>query len=240
MGQTRCINREFAKVRKSDNWRALEEDGVYKAYLEFRDFGPRGNNAFLEDAKVAISNQAFGPSWKKFIDCLVRGSIFAIITARGHEPDSIRRGVEYIIWNVLTNEQRTEMGANLTGFQDLFIPNFDIMRDVSLQTLVSAYLDKCDFVGVNAPSFIKKFSDVDVKSPEEGKKFALDEFVARIKTYGDMVNGDVSIGFSDDDTATIDKVEKHFNEISKIYDDISFNIINTSDPNVEGGIKKKI
>lgn len=239
---------EFAKVRSLDNWRPartlsdedfenLSDEDVNEhlqmtAYSEFRDIGPRGSNAFSDDVNIAINNKKFGPSWKTFIECLSNGYIFTIITARGHEPDTMRNVVENIIWNILTEDERIEMGANLTGFQDMFIPNFDIMRSNSLKTLVSAYLDKCDFVGVSAPSFVKKYSSggefFDPSSPEKGKLLALDEFIERINTYGKQVDGEVRIGFSDDDVKTSKSIEKHFGEISSIYNEISFNVFDTS------------
>ena len=232
---------EFAKVRTSDNWRPIQdEEGNWLAFYEFRDFGPRGNQAFIEDMKVAIQNKSFGPSWDAFIHCLTQGSIFAIITARGHEPDTLRAGVEWIIYNYLTDEQRTEMGANLTAFMDMFLPNYDIMRESSLQTMVSAYLDKCDFVGVSASSFADKFPGIDPTNPEEAKGAALTEFVDRIKRYGEMAGGDVEVGFSDDDLKTLDFVNKHFNELNKVYDDIIFHLYDTSDPSIKGGVKRNI
>ena len=228
---------EFAKVRTLDNWRASEN-----AYIEFRDIGSRGQTAFIEDAQNAISSGNFGPSWKKFLNCLTKGSIFAIITARGHEPDTIRKVVEYIIHNILTEEQRNEMAANLTAFQDMFVQNFDFLRDISIQTLISAYLDKCDFVGVSSPSFASKYPELmgksGIKNPEIAKIKALDEFIDRINIYGKQIGGSVSIGFSDDDKKTVKTIEKHFGEISPLYDDITFSVYDTSNP--KETVKNKI
>lgn len=251
---TDVTTEEFAKVRVDvDNWRPartlsdkefnklnkLEKNDALQntAYCEFRDLGPRGNKAFVEDAIKAINNKNFGPSWKKFLVCLTNGAIFAIITARGHEPDTMRTVVEYIIDNILTEDQRTEMGANLSGFQDMFIQNNDYMRNVSFKTLLSAYLDKCDFVGVSSPSFIEKYPDSNPANPEKGKLAALDEFVDRINTYGKQIGGDVSVGFSDDDLKTVKTIEKHFGEISPVYDDIIFSVIDTSKKEIS---KKRI
>jgi hypothetical protein len=190
---------KFARVRNDkENWRPLVVDGEIAAYLEFRDFGPRGQSAFIEDMKKALENGNYGPSWDEFLNCLTKGSIFTIITARGHEPETIRKAVEYIIYNILTEEQQNEMAANLMAFQDLFLPDFDIMDDISFEDLVNGYLDECDFIGVTSPSFTKKYGG-DVASPEEAKTKALD-----------------------------------------IFDDISFSVIDTSDPTIPGGIKNKI
>jgi hypothetical protein len=50
---------EFAEVRSdSVNWRLGSEP-----FSEFRDSGPRGENAFIEDMKTAIANNKLGPAW---------------------------------------------------------------------------------------------------------------------------------------------------------------------------------
>lgn len=217
---------EFTKVRKLDNWRPSEN-----AFSNFGDDGLKGNKAFLEDVKLGIQNKQFGPSWNKFIECLMKGSIFAIITARGHEPDTIRDAVEWIVWNVMSQEERTEMGANLTAFQDIFNPNFDIMRQSTFKTLLSQYLDKCDFVGVSSPSFEKKHKGkkkISALSPEKAKIKALDEFIERVKNYAMQIDGETRIGFSDDDSANIENVKKYFGEISPLYNDITFSVYDTS------------
>lgn len=214
---------EFAKIRKLDNWRAPDN-----AFSEFRDNGPRGSKAFMEDVKIAIQNKSFGPSWNKFIECIIRGSIFAIITARGHEPDTIREAVEWIIWNMMNQEEKTEMAANLTAFQDLFTPNYDIMRQSSLKTLVSNYLDKCDFVGISSESFINKHNNTSAMSPEKSKILALSDFINRVKSYSTLINGETRIGFSDDDPSNVENVKKYFGEMSSLYKDITFSVYDTS------------
>ncbi|NPV13211.1 MAG: hypothetical protein HPY57_15700 [Ignavibacteria bacterium] len=215
---------EFSKVRKLDNWRTIPG-----SFSDFRDNGPRGRNAFIEDVKIAIKNKQFGPSWNKFIECLMKGSIFAIITARGHEPDTIREAVEWIIWNAMNKEERTEMGANLTAFQDLFVQNFDILRQNTFKTLVSGYLDNCDFVGISSPSFINKYKITsDSASPEQSKLKALNEFINKVKKYANIIDGETRIGFSDDDSGNVKTIKKYFGEISSLYNDVKFSIYDTS------------
>lgn len=214
---------EFSKVRKLDNWRTKGS-----SFSDFRDSGSRGNKSFIEDVKIAIKNKQFGPSWNKFIECMMKGSIFAIITARGHEPDSMRDAVEWIIFNIMNLEEKNEMGANLTAFRDMFNPNYDILRESSFKTLVNNYLDKCDFVGISSPSFREKHNIGDAMSPEKAKILALNEFVTRLKKYAKIVGGESRFGFSDDDPSNVEHVRKYFGEISSLYDDISFYVYDTS------------
>ena len=223
---------KFAEIRKdTENWIPLSENGELVAFLEFRDHGPRGNQAFIQDMLKSIESDSFGPSWETFLKCLKEGSIFSIITARGHEPDTLRKGVEYIITNILTVEDRTEMVANLISFQDMFVQNFDIMRDMSEQTLISAYLDNCDFIGVTSASFAEKYPGIKTNEPEEGKKAALNDFITRINTYGVKIGGDVKLGFSDDDPNTVHRVHNYFNEINDKWDGVTFNVYDSSNPN---------
>lgn len=232
---------KFAEVRNdTENWRPLIINGVFSAYLEFRDTGPRGKNAFLDDLKFALDNKLFGPVWKTFINCLRNASIFSLITARGHEPETIRKGVEYIIDTQLTSEDKNEMKSNLIAFQSMFNNDFDILRNYSFKNLLKTYLDKCEFIGVSSSSFCKKFPG-DAANPEKAKIAALNEFIKRINSYGKRVNADVNLGFSDDDLKNVEAVEKYFNEIKPLYNDIiKFSIINTSNPNLSGGMKKQI
>jgi hypothetical protein len=73
---------EFAIVRNDrENYR-LVNNNPDEAFSEFRDSGHRGESAFIEDVKLALSKNQYGPSWDSFIDCLKEGALFSIITAR--------------------------------------------------------------------------------------------------------------------------------------------------------------
>jgi hypothetical protein len=216
---------KYAKIRKSDKWMDYED-----SYVEFRDYGPRGKNAFIEDCKIAIQNKNYGPVWNSFLKTLIKGSIFAIITARGHEPSTIKSVIKYIINNELTIEEKNEMISNLIAFQDLFTDNFNIISDIDPNYLIDSYLDKCDFIGISSPSFEKKHKiSGGVSNPERLKIIALKEFTEKINKYGNQINGDISLGFSDDDIKTVNAVHKYFNELSTLYN-INFNVFDTSNP----------
>jgi len=223
---------KYAEIRTLDNWRVHE-----KSYIEFQDFGEKGDNTFLNDCITAINNKAFGPSWYIFLHSLSNGSLFAIITARGHEHNSIKKVIQYIIDNVLTSEQKTHMIANLIAYKDLFISDFNIIDDIEPDMLIEQYLDLCDFIGISSPSFETKYGvECGVENPEKLKILALNDFINKINSYGKELNSKVRLGFSDDDIRNIDKVEEHFSEISGIYD-IDFSIFDTSNP--KKIIKKK-
>jgi hypothetical protein len=204
---------DFAKYRSLIGKENFEYNGhtivgfSKDPFVEFRDAGPRGKNAFLEDAKLAISNKKFGPAWDDFVECLKNGSLFAIITARGHESDAMRLGVEWIIDNILTDNELYQMYNNLLKFAYLFkhdISEYDriLKGQPSKNKLVTKYLDECDFVGVSSPS-----RGGSPASPEKAKEETLMEFKDKINNFAKSLGVDAKIGFSDDDLKNVKHVE---------------------------------
>lgn len=195
---------KFAEVRgDKENWRILGGD-TELAFSEFRDNGPRGDVAFLEDVKESIANGKFAPAWPKFIKCLTNGAIFAIITARGHEPEGIRKGIEYIIDEILDDTQKEDMYRHLLKFANLFkVPDVDsiprILRGVASENiLVKEYLDLCHLVGVSAPS-----RGGSPANPEASKEEALIDFIRDANMYASRIGYTAKVGFSDDDPGNV-------------------------------------
>lgn len=229
---------DFTHIRKYImQWKENEEsvDNLWRykngdpeqTYIEFRDYGTRGKNAFLSDVISSIRKNNFGPSWDKFIECLISGSIFAIITARGHEPETIRNAVKWIIYNFLNISQKKELENNLKKFNTLFnIEN----KNKKFNQLVDKYLDLCDFVGISSSYFRHKYKYLgQTLNPEYGKKIVLKEFVKRITEYGKIINKKVNIGFSDDDKSTVEHIHTFIkNELSLDFP-IGYHIYYTKD-----------
>lgn len=194
---------EFAEVRgDTENWRV----DYNKAFSEFRDNGPRGDRAFLEDVISAISQRRLGPAWNDFIECLVNGSIFAIITARGHEAPTMKTGVEWILDNVLTEPQIFEMYNNLRKFEYFYGGDGNserILRGTpSENPLVQGYLNSCEFVGVSSPS-----RGGSPANPEKAKEDALLLFKQKVNDYAKNLDKVAKIGFSDDDLKNVKHIE---------------------------------
>lgn len=232
---------KFAEIRNDSSWRIRED-----SFVEFRDFGPRGKNAFLDDTIEAINRKEYGPSWDAFIEYLSKGTIFAIITARGHEPSSIRLAIEYIIDNVLTNDQKDSLYSHCLKFAYLFNVNYDSYDRVykgrlSKTKLISDYLDNCDFFGVSSDYFINRFGLGNTKNPEKGKELAIREFTRKVNSYGQSIGAkSVSIGFSDDDVKNVNHIKNLFtNELSLTYA-LKYNIYDTSKRGLRGGVRTKI
>jgi hypothetical protein len=214
---TTVSTRKFAEIRNdSENWRILENNPA-KAFGEFRDNGPRGSEAFYEDVRDACQSKDFGPSWDDFIECLKNACIFAIITARGHEAEALRMGIEWIIDEYLSPDDKYMMYNNLLKFQHFFGATDQIARipqelygqgKFSENTLVKNYLDKCPLIGVSAPS--RGGSSLE---PEQAKKLALLGFKEKVNRWAKTIGVKAVVGFSDDDLGNVLSIEELFDEI---------------------------
>lgn len=241
---------EFANVRNDkDNYR-LRNDNPLIAFSGFRDTGPKGKSVFIEDVKKALSTKAYAPAWDHFIETLSNGTIFAIVTARGHEPDTIRTAVEYIIDNTLDENQKFLLYSHclkhLYLFKDSDVDSYDRIPkgQISKSKLIQEYLDTCDFYGVTSKSFTDEFGEASASNPEKAKEMALDRFVDKCNEYAKRIGAkSISIGFSDDDPKNVDHVHKFFKEKSALTNylmhQVKLNVYKTTDRSIKGGERKK-
>jgi len=217
---------EYREIRKDllikNGWKYYNDDVNY-TYSDFGDNGSRGDKALLEDTIYALENKNYGPSWDSFKKCIINGNIFMIVTARGHEPNTIKNVIRYIILNYLDNYEIIDMIKNLKIFNAYFST-----RDTywTIQEHVDYYLNNCDFIGISSNYFKTNF-DNDVclpVSPEKSKSVAIKYFVNKISQYGIKYNKEISVGFSDDDLNTVEHVYKYIrDELSLLYP-IEYNI----------------
>ena len=191
----------------------------------FRFFGTKGDKRFIIDAMMAKE----GPAWDDFVEAVNGGSIFSIVTARGHSPLAVRRAIENMIESNFKGISKKELVKNLRKFR-----NISGEEDMSDSELIDAYMDMNKYYPVT-------FGAGSAQSPEKGKVDALREFQRYVKYIAGQLNkpilfkDDISnrfipkIGFSDDDLRNLEKV-KH--ELSKDPE----NIIQTI--STHGGEKK--
>lgn len=213
------------KMVEDGDWRYRNDD-ANQTYSEFRDTGPRGGNAFYDDALKSIRTNDFGPVWDTFLECLIDGSIFMIITARGHEPKSIEKVVKWIIKNKLSQLEKETMYDNLRKYNNLFNINDEKWPN---QQLIDNYLNNCDFIGINSKFFAKKHGEYDPSSPEQGKELGIKDFVKKVNKFGKEISRRVSVGFSDDDLSTVEHIYSYMkNELSLRYS-IDFSVFHTAD-----------
>ena len=80
----------------------------------YRNFTVEGDSQFIVDAMVAET----GPSWDDFVEAVNGGSIFSIITARGHTPSVLKDAVYNMIMTNHNGISKEELISNLKKFRD--------------------------------------------------------------------------------------------------------------------------
>ncbi len=197
----------------------------------FRNFRTEGDKDFLIDSMQAKK----GPAFDDFREAINNGSIFAIITARGHNPETLKQSVYNYIVNDFGGISKDELIKNLKKYR-----NFTGEEDLSDKELIDLYLDLNKYHPVS-------FGDESgATNPEEAKVRAMNDFVDYIKNMAALLNkrawlkNDIgnkftpskpSIGFSDDDPRNVEVMRKAFK-------DKPDNLVKTY--STAGGTKKEV
>jgi hypothetical protein len=196
----------------------------------FKNFQTPGDKDFLIDAMRA----KLGPAFDDFREAINGGSIFSIITARGHNPNTLKQAVYNYIIDGFNGIDKDELVKNLKKYR-----NFSDEDEMSDDELIKTYLDMNRFhpVSYNDPE--------GAANPEEAKVRAMEKFVEYIKKISanldekvylkkDVSNNFIptkpTIGFSDDDIRNVEVMKQHFK-------DKEDNIVKTY--STAGGIKKE-
>jgi hypothetical protein len=209
----------------------------------FRDF--THPETFLSDTLKAVKKNKFSPSFENFKETLIYANPFSIITARGHSPKVIKKGVRLFINIALTPEEKQEMVNNIKDVLDFDeIGGYYKSGDLDNNQLLDVYLDeKGEYYPVSSKEFGQRFkldSSKGASSPEHNKKLALSDFLDQVYyKVGRLIDsgkyGSVSLGFSDDDISNVRSMVQHIeDELSRVYPEIHFVVKDTS----EGGMKK--
>ena len=213
----------------------------------FVEFHSEGDGIFLEDTRRALRDavadpSSAGPSFKTFRQTLVEGRIFAIVTARGHAPETIRRGVEEFIDIVLTPDERAEMMSNLRGYRASFDGTTNFGTDAEE---LDFYLGLNRYHPVTSPQFVERLNNGRALdgNAEEGKRVAIRDFVEHVvrvvqRSAPDTRHRPFSIGFSDDDPKNVAAVQAYIEqELARYFPAIKFCVYDTSDPTLPKGRK---
>lgn len=240
-----AVTTSFYSVVRNDRDHYRPPGGDWEmAFREFRDFANDPESQFLKDTKAALApvaegREEGGPSFRQFRKALVEGRLFAIVTARGHQSETIRAGVVYFIEQVLSAEERGEMMRNLRGYRAVFERDEEWLTD---EEVLSLYLDLNRYHAVTSPEF-RAWMGVNapgVDIQEEAKQFAIRDFLDHIiricRKSG--VDKPISVGFSDDDPRNVRAVEGFIEkELHRAFPHVKFVVYDTSDPEVPDGRK---
>ncbi len=241
------VSTALFSVIRSDTLNYRPPDGDWeKAFFEFRDFASDDESKFLKDARTAIDRLLQGeekapPSFQTFRRTLVEGRMFAIVTARGHRSETLRKGVEIFIERVLTPDEKQEMLRNLRGYLACY-PGTTCHARMPDRDVQDYYLSLNKYHAVTSPQFRKLVDGVlpDPDRSEARKQFAIRDFIEHLfKILETMqVRKPISVGFSDDDPANVRAVEEYIRaELARRFPAVRFVVYDTSDPSIENGRK---
>ena len=223
---------DFAEYRHDLGKTPIQYKGkVVVGYADkpFRNFRTEGDKDFLIDSMRAKE----GPAFDDFREAINNGSIFAIITARGHNPETLKQSIYNYIISGFNGIDKDTLIKNLKKYRSFI--NEDEMSD---DELIKSYLE------LNKYHPVSFGNEEGVSNPQELKVKAMEDFVSYIKGMSGILNkrafikNDISnnfipkepvIGFSDDDIKNVEAMSKHFK-------DKPDNIVKTY--STAGGIKK--
>ena len=246
----------FALVR-SDVAHYRAPGGVWaEAFRNFEDAPEaEGPNRFLADTVAALEKvekgEKPGPSFNALRKTLREGRIFAIVTARGHSPETIKQAVRLFIDRVLTPRERAEMMGSLRGYRQWLDGVGDGEFGTDEQEL-EYYLSMCRYSAVTYAGFTRRMKADPIyqeklatatlaSKPELAKEFAIRDFVEHVfhmVRRSGATSRPVSIGFSDDDKGNVKCVSSFIREeLSKRFEGIKFVVYDTSDRALEKGRK---
>ena len=243
----------FALVRADEEHYRPPKGGWAEAFSNFED--RPGCDNFMEDTIAALERiehgEKPGPSFQAMKKTLREGRIFAIVTARGHSPETIEKAVRVFIKYALTEEERQEMMSNLRGYRSWLDGVGDGEFGTDAEEL-DYYLGMCRYSAVtnsgfkermaNDPIYKEKLAVATTASkPELAKEFAIRDFVEHIfhmlRRNGGL-SRPVAIGFSDDDKGNVKSVSRFIqSELSRRFDGIKFVVYDTSDRTLSKGRK---
>jgi hypothetical protein len=219
---------DFAEYRTEIGKEPFEYEGhqiVGFADLPFRYFTVTGDKNFIVDSMTAKE----GPAWADFVEAINNGSIFSIITARGHTPSIMKNAVYNLIVSNHSGIDSDELARNLEKYRDLADE-----EQLTKKDMINEYLDLCKFYPVT-------YGKGSAANPEEEKVLALKEFKSHVKHLSKfikkkaflkniIVNREPQIGFSDDDIRNVVKIDSSFkddpDDMIKVY-------------STAGGVKKR-
>ncbi len=222
---------DYAKIRMEiwNNWFQLLPNGE-----SFHGFLKEWDEQFKKDLLEA----KIWPSWPFFVQCINKGNIFSMITARWHSRRVMYETIEEMIrknhnW-ICSDSLFESMHFFLYHAKKNWL-NINLKEDWDM--LLKYYLSLIQLYPVsNENVSLELWINWSVLSPEKAKVHALSNFIDHVKiTSSNIIHKDfsptISIWFSDDDEWTIEIIRK-FLKNYLFQNGISPHLWNTSSWNV--------
>ncbi len=202
---------DFAEYRTEIGKKPFDYKGFTIANFApepFRDFKTNGDGKFLKD--VMSAELAEDAAWSDFVEAINSGSLFAIITARGHRPNTLKSGVLKLI-----NSNRGGIDSDELYDSLVRMRKNAGEKPKDKETEIKKYLDLCRFYPVS-------YGEGSATNPEVAKISAMNKFITYVKAQAEKLNLRLSkniengiankfvpiIGFSDDDPRNIEAMSK--------------------------------
>lgn len=133
------------------------DDGAFDNFID--------DNSFIEDLEKALNTKSYAPSFNKFKEALIYANPISIITARGHKPETLRKGMDIVISQTFSED---ELGKMIDNIQQVF-PELDGQE---LDVILKTYLDSHDYHPVTSEKFADRFGldSGSAVNPEENKR----------------------------------------------------------------------
>lgn len=177
----------------------------------FKDFRVEGDEQFKKD----IFSAKLGPAWSDFVSAVNGGRIFAIITARGHHPNTLRDAAFSLLKSNHGGLSYDKCVRSLRAFHR----NSKFSgRQITDSNLLKWYFNKlCKWYPVS-------YGGGSAASPEELKQKALRSFMDHVNRkfhsldmkFRNKVSNKFSIGFSDDDDSNVKSIFKKFKNLERL------------------------
>jgi len=211
---------DFATYREKIGEEPFEFDGhtiVGFAEDAYNWFGVKGDKQFIVDAMTAKPAAA----WPDFVEAINNGSIFSIVTARGHTPSVLKEGCYNYIVSNMNGIDSNELVRNLEKYRDLADE-----ENISKREMIREYLDLCKFYPVT-------YGQGSAAKVEPLKKMAVREFVKYVRAMSNYIQKKAflknkisnffvpKVIFFDDDVKNAEIVKKDYendpDNIVKVY-----------------------
>lgn len=243
----------YAKIRGDRKNYRPPNNNWDEAFRNFED--APDTTHFIEDTVAALEKiehgEKPGPSYQALKKTLREGRLFAIVTARGHSPETLERAVRVFIKYALSEQERAEMLSNIRGYRVWLdgVKEEDLGSDVEE---LDHYLKLCHYSAVTYPGFKARMladpiyqertkTTPSASRPELAKEFAIRDFVETVFHMLQRLGAtgrSVSIGFSDDDKGNVKSVSDYMRkELSKRFESFKFVVYDTSDRTLDKGRK---